>query len=90
MTKYTKKQYLADVAANEKSIEENTELLTYFQKAHEFGITITEGVSKAWNAAHDRNYDLNNEREDIERRWNRRDWTWQDHSEHELVMLNID
>ena len=85
MTKYTKRQYLSDVAANEAALLQiKNELASY--AAGENLLSIAD----AWNGAYDRQHDLKNERMDIERRWNTRNWTWQDHSFAELVAANVD
>lgn len=87
--KYTKRQYLADLAANDAAMIENEKALAAFQSRCDAGEWSDE-MSDAWNAEHDKTYEIECERKDIERRWNRRNWTWQDWSEHELVSQNID
>lgn len=90
MTKYTKRQYLADIASNEAAIAAvKAELSSYNDRA-EAGEKITEAWSGAWNAAHDREWDLEQERFDIERRWTQRNWTASDYAFAELVAANID
>lgn len=89
MTKYTKRQYLADIAANEAALLANAAELESFNNRLEAGESI-ESLSEAWNAAHDRTYELEQERFDIERRFSTRNWSWQDHSFAELVSANID
>lgn len=89
MTKFTKRQYLSAVAANEAAIEAiKAELASYADRA-DAGENVND-MSEAWNAAHDSQYDLEQERQSIERRWSTRNWTWQDHSFGELVSANID
>jgi hypothetical protein len=83
MTKFTKRQYNEAIAANEAA------LLESFNVRLEAGEKIG-ALSDAWNAAHDQTWELEQERHAIEQRWNRRNWTWQDHSEYELVSQNID
>jgi len=90
MTKYTKRQYVADTIANAAAIAANKMLLESFNDRLESGETLTETWSNEWNAAHDREYELEQERFEIERRWSQRNWTWADHSHHDLVMQNID
>ncbi|HEY0120633.1 MAG TPA: hypothetical protein VGC14_02540 [Rhizobium sp.] len=87
---YTKRQYLADIAANETAIIAVKAELNGYNERVEAGEKITEAPSEAWNAAHDREWDLQQERSDIERRWSTRNWTWQDHSFAALVSANID
>lgn len=90
MTKYTKRQYLADIAANEAAIEAIKAELTGYNDRVEAGEKITEALSHAWNAAHDREWALEQERHDIERRWTQRNWTGADYAFAELVAANID
>lgn len=90
MSKYTKKQYLADIAANAAAIEANKAELAGYNDRIACGEEITPELSDDWNAAHDRGHDLGAERADIERRWSMRNWTGQDYAEYELVSQNID
>ena len=89
MTKYTKRQYLADLAANDAKEKANNALLQSFEDRVNAGESIA-AMSDAWNDAYDARYDIQNERNDIEARYSRRNWTWQDHSHHDLVMNNCD
>lgn len=89
MTKYTKRQYLADIAANEDATAAIRSELSAFAQRAEAGESVNE-ISDAWNAAYDREYELEQERHAIESRWSTRNWTWQDHSFAELVSANID
>jgi hypothetical protein len=89
MTKFTKRQYNEAIAANEAALVANAALLESFNDRLEAGEKI-ETLSDAWNAAHDQTWELEQERHAIEQRWNRRNWTWQDYSEYELVSQNID
>mgnify|MGYP000644426239 CR=1 FL=1 len=86
---YTKRQYLADIAVNEAAIAVVQATLSGFADALDNGTSI-EALSEAWNAAHDREYELEQDRQDIERRWNRRHWTATDYAARELVADNID
>ena len=90
MTKYTKRAYLADIATNEAEAATVQITLAQFAARLEDGETLTTEWSEAWNAAHDREWELSEERADIERRWNRRHWTGADHATAELVAANID
>lgn len=90
MTKYTKYQYKKDIAANDAAAIKVKELLAVFDRMVDNCEKITNEISDAWNATYDRGWELQQEREDIERRFRRRNWTWQDHSEYELVSQNID
>jgi len=90
MTKYTKRQYVADTIANAAAIANNKTLLEFFNINLENGEMLTEEWSKEWNAAHDKAWELEQELFDIERRWIQRNWTGQDYAHHELVMQNID
>lgn len=91
MTKslYNKRAYLADIAANNQAAAEVRDLLESFNVRLEAGEPIAD-LSDAWNAAHDRAYEIEQEREDIERRFSRRRWTAADYSTHSLVVANID
>lgn len=86
---YTKRQYLSDIAANETALAAVRAELSAFADRAEAGEAI-HTMSDAWNAAHDRQYEIEQERFDIERRWSTRKWSWQDHSFAELVSANID
>ena len=89
MTKYTKRQYLADLAANDAKEKANAALLQSFEDRANAG-EYNSQMSDAWNDAHDAVWAIEAERNDIELRYHRRNWTWQDHSHHELVMNNCD
>lgn len=89
MTKYTKRQYLADVAANEAALATVHAELAGYNDRLEAGEAI-DTLSEAWNAAYDREWALTEERADIERRWSRRNWTGADYASYELVAANID
>lgn len=89
MTKYTKRQYNKDVVANEAALASVKAELSSFADRAEAGESVTE-MSDAWNAAHDRQYEIEQERRDIERRLSTRNWNWQDHSFASLVSANID
>lgn len=90
MTKYTKRQYFADIASNEAAIASVKAELESLNARAEAGEKITEEISTIWNAAHDREWGLEQERFDIERRWTQRNWTGADHAFAELVAANID
>ena len=90
MTKYTKRQYLSDIAANETAVAAVKAELSSYNDRVEAGEKITEALAAAWNAAHDREWELEQERQAIERRWTQRNWSWQDHSFASLVSANID
>jgi len=90
MTKYTKRQYLADIAANETAIASIKAELENLNASAEAGEKITEELSITWNAAHDREWELEQERFDIERRWTQRNWNGADYAFAELVAANID
>jgi chromosome segregation ATPase len=90
MTKYTKRQYLADIAANEAAIEAVQAELASYNDRVEAGELITEELSIAWNAAHDKEWDHEQERAAIERKWITRNWTGADYASYELVAANID
>jgi hypothetical protein len=89
MTKFTKRQYLAEVAANHMSAADLRIELESYQNRLEAGEPI-DTLSDAWNAAYDRQYELDQERADIERRWSRRGWTGADHATHDLIAANVD
>lgn len=89
MVTYTKRAYLADIAANEAAIVAVQAELVRFSERLEAGESIAD-LSDAWNAAHDLEWSLTEERADIERRWSRRRWTGADHAAYELVAANID
>lgn len=90
MTKYTKRQYLADIAANEAAIVAVQNELNGYNERVEAGEKITEELSNAWNAAHDKEWGLEQDRHSIERRWTQRKWTGADYASYELVAANID
>lgn len=86
---YTKRQYLADLAANEAAQAATADLLASFNARLEAGESIA-ALASDWNAAHNREWDLQQEREDIERRFSRRRWTGADYATHDLIAANID
>lgn len=90
MTKFSKRQYLAAIASNEAAIEAVKAELSSYNDRTEAGEKITEALSEAWNAAYDREWALEQERFDIERRWTQRNWTGADYAFAELVAANID
>lgn len=89
MTKYTKHQYNKDIAANEAALAAVQDELASYDDRAEAGENVND-MAEAWNAAHDRQYDIQQERRDIERRLSTRNWNWQDHSFAALVSANID
>ena len=90
MTKYTKRQYNSDIAANQAATAAvQVELASYNDRA-EAGEQIAEALSAAWNNAYDREWELEQERRDIDRRWAQRNWTSADYATYELVAANID
>lgn len=90
MTLYTKRAYLADIAANEAAAAAVAADLVRFNDTLEQTGTLTAELSDAWNAAYDRQYDIEQERADIERRFSRRRWTGADYATHDLIAANID
>lgn len=89
MITYTKRIYLAEIAANEAAIAAVQSELADYAARVETGECV-HALSEAWNAAHDREYDLEQERFEIERRWSQRRWTGADHARRELIAANID
>jgi len=89
MTKYTKRQYQKDLAAVAAAIEAVKIELSSFADRAEAGEDVN-AMSEAWNAAHDRQYELECEQHEIERRFARRDWSYQDYVFADLVAQNID
>lgn len=87
---YTKRQYLNDIAVNEAAIALVQAELSSYNERVEAGERITEELSTTWNDAHDREWDLEQERSAIERKWTTRKWTCADHASYELVAANID
>lgn len=90
MTKYTNRQYLADIAANEAAIIAVQAELESYNVRVENGEKITEELSIAWNAAHDKEWELEQDRHSIERRWTQRNWGAADYASYDLVAANID
>lgn len=90
MTKMTKRQYLALVAANEAAIVVVQAELESYNERVEGGEKISEELSNDWNNAHDKEWELEQERMSIECAWSTRNWNWQDHSFASLVADNID
>lgn len=90
MTNYTKRQYLADLAANHISAADLRIEMESYQNRMEAGETLTADMSDEWNNAYDAEWELSEERRDIERRWNRRHWTGADYATHDLIAANID
>lgn len=77
---YTKRQYLADMAANSMAQADVATLLASFNDRVEAGEKLTAEWSEQWNNAYDRAYTLEQERADIERRFSRRRWTAADYT----------
>ena len=90
MTRYTKRQYLADIAANEAALAAVKAELEGYNTRVEAGEKITEELSASWNAAHDAEWEIEQELRAIERRWMTRKWNAADWASHELVAANID
>lgn len=86
MTKFTKRQYLAAIAANEAALEAIKAEIEALNARFEAG----EEVIAAWNAANDGEWELGQERRAIERRWAQRNWNGADYAFAELVAANID
>jgi hypothetical protein len=86
MTKFTKRQYLAAIAANEAALSAVKAEIEVLNARFEAG----EEVVGAWNAANGREWELGQERWAIERRWTQRNWTGADYAFAELVAANID
>ena len=90
MTKYTKRQYQADVAANEAAIIANNELLESFERDHEAGIPLTNERYDEWQIAMDKSFKLACDTVDIERKWIFRNLSFQDDVQRGLIAQNID
>jgi hypothetical protein len=90
MTKYTKRQYLADLAINESALAQVRSELARYADRIEAGEPITEALTTAWNSAYDAEYAIKQTIAEIERRWSCRNWTYADYSAAELVSANID
>lgn len=88
-TKYTKRQYLKDIAANDEAVTQLGHDLNEALAKFEAGNASPE-LSDHLNALHDREWQLNDERRDIEMRWTCRNWTSADWASHELAAANID
>lgn len=91
-TKYTRRQYDADVNANQAAI---ASIDVAIEALHdEFNADpaagIANGIGERFNALYDRRYELELERQAIESRWVRRNWTASDYSSWDLVTANAD
>ena len=89
MSKYTVRQYRADIAANEAAAADVAAQIAAFTARHEAGEDF-QIFADAWNAAYDRQHEIEEEGRRIECRFRQRNWTWQDHSFASLVLQNID
>jgi hypothetical protein len=89
MTKYTRRQYNTEIAANDAALTAVDAQLDSYATRSEAGADVNS-MADAWNAAWDVRYALEQERLSIERRRLMRNWTWQDHSFAELVSANLD
>lgn len=87
---YTRRAYNADLAANAREIATVEALLSDFQSRHDAGEPLTLAWGEEWNAAHDRKWDLEEDRHQIEMKWTRRHWTHSDYTFAELVSANAD
>jgi len=86
---YTKRQYAADIAANDAATDAVRAELERFNARAEAGEPVAE-MAEAWNAAHDREWELGQDRQAIESRWMRRKWTHADHTSAELAAANVE
>lgn len=89
MAKLTKRVYeqkKAAILAKIESVKAELEKLDSTISADNFSAEIGE----RWNGLHDQEYDLRQELKFLEDDWRRRNWTFADHMQHELVMNNID
>ena len=89
MTKYTKRQYLADVAANEAEAKLIAAEIASFQTMADAGACVVS-MTDAWNAAFDRQSANEEARKWIEVRFRQRNWGYQDHAHSALVSMNAD
>ena len=80
---YTKRQYMEDVAANEKAIADNDRRM--LELLADPSVNYDE-----LNALHDSHWELEIERRNIESRWTTRKWTSYDWQQYEMVANNID
>lgn len=87
---YTRRQYAADLAANAREIATVETLLAGYQMRADAGEPLTLAWGEEWNAAHDRKWDLEEDRHQIEMKWTRRHWTGSDYAFAELVAANVD
>ena len=84
MTTYTKRQYQADIAANETAVAANNETIARLEADY------TPAHYDALNAAYDLSHNLEVDLSDIHRRFRQRNWTQQDRAFANLVAANID
>ena len=90
MTKYTKRTYNKEIAANEAALDAVEANLQAFNTLHNSQGKLSDAMREAWYAALNRRRELEQERKAIEQRWIMRKWNWQDHSYAELVAANND
>lgn len=47
-------------------------------------------IFEKFNTLYDEQYRIQSELQSLERQWNTRNWTYQDHMQHDLIAQNID
>ena len=89
MTKYTKRQYQADIATNDAQMERALAEVARIEAKFENG-TNTEDDYDLGNAAYDLVSAIEIARKDIDRRWSQRNWGAHDFAMRELISANAD
>lgn len=88
VSRYTKRQYERDIQANDLAKADVRALIAALSIEAERGVT--DDLTERFNAAHDREYSLEQDRRNIECRWIQRHWTASDYAALSLAAQNID
>lgn len=86
MTKLTKKTYNKSLGLLNNELDAVKAILSLAEETN--GISLPD--LDMWNEYHDRQDAIENAIADLKASWDRRNWTWQNHSLANLVAQNID
>ena len=90
MTTYNKRQYRQDLADNAAKFSANRTAQIILVRAMDAAAAVTVEQGDALNRLYDEEYDIEQERKDIERRWYTRNYTAADFETANLMAANVD
>lgn len=90
MTSYNKRQYRQDLADVAAKFQANRTAQIILVHAMDAAATVTVEQGDELNRLYDEEYDIEQERQDIERRWSTRNWTAADFTTASLTAQNVD